>query len=674
MLFINNQSFLYLKWLLLFLLASTIFIPAYGQSANCQTAKVLTQLTNYCSGTSEYKIADATTGGWFKFTAVRQNVSIDVKGATLQSPNMELATDCTHSSGLSGAITQSGNALNYQKSGLVVGQDYYIHITSADTGSFQLCLNNYNSLIVAGQDCATATFICTQQSFSQVIAAGSGNNPDEARGTCLSLPGEVSESNSVWYKWQASNDGTLVFTITPKKTTDDIDFVLYDLGTTGDCSQVTAANAIRCSAGHGVDNRTCPSEPLYYKVGLDFAATDLTEATGCGSGQDGKLRFLTMQQGHYYALLINNFSSQNNTFTIDFTDQNGTVGTGNFAGPKAGFSIAAQDSCLDTQQFVFTNQSVNTSTQKWTFGSGANISESSSSDPVKVTYSTSGIKTVILEAFDASGCSDVAYQFITVRVKPLKPVPIVNQPKFCLADTIHLSISSPVTGLTYHWVGPDNFTAEGISVSIPITTTAAAGAYRVTASDEYCTSDTGSVSVLRIYDRPIAAFTTTPAIPATLTIPVTVQFNNESANATNYFWDFGDGQTSIARNPAHEYINKGQYSVKLTAFQANLCSISVTEGVLEIVDGLTFIPNTFTPNGDGHNDEFVVTIASLRNYHIQIYNRWGEMVFESKNIGNNWKGTFNGSPLPASVYYYVINAVDVYQHPVVRSGYIALIR
>ena len=97
------------------------------------------------------------------------------------------------------------------------------------------------------------------------------------------------ESNTAWYKWQAATSGTLTFVITPTVNTDDIDFVLYDLGTTNSCD---LSNPLRCAAGHGVDNTGCPNEPLYFKTGLSTTETDISEASGCGQGQNGFVKYI----------------------------------------------------------------------------------------------------------------------------------------------------------------------------------------------------------------------------------------------------------------------------------------------------------------------------------------------------------------------------------------------
>ena len=69
------------------------------------------------------------------------------------------------------------------------------------------------------------------------------------------------------------------------------------------------------------------------------------------------------------------------------------------------------------------------------------------------------------------------------------------------------------------------------------------------------------------------------------------------------------------------------------------------------------VPNVFTPNGDGANDEFRVVYRSLKEFHCWVYNRWGHLVYEWSDPAKGWDGTINGKPAAASAYYYVIRAL-----------------
>ena len=88
-----------------------------------------------------------------------------------------------------------------------------------------------------------------------------------------------------------------------------------------------------------------------------------------------------------------------------------------------------------------------------------------------------------------------------------------------------------------------------------------------------------------------------------------------------------------------------------------------------------YIPNAFTPNNDGFNDYFEVTVNSISFYEIYVYNRWGEKIFYSSNELNSWDGSdFNGSIVPNGVYLYQINIIDQNGKDWAYNGEINLLR
>lgn len=121
-----------------------------------------------------------------------------------------------------------------------------------------------------------------------------------------------------------------------------------------------------------------------------------------------------------------------------------------------------------------------------------------------------------------------------------------------------------------------------------------------------------------------------------------IAFTNYSrAIDPSYLWSFGDEETSEAINPTHFYKDIIPYRVMLTVTDNIGCEDSIglsTKPPLEI-----FIPNSFTPNGDGINDLFRVVGSNVYEYEIRIFDRWGNLVFHSKDIDQKWNGLHNGN-------------------------------
>lgn len=665
------------KVILLYLLLSA-YLSGFAQAPSndeCANAIVINDAKSYCSAVNQYSnlnsTTNTTTGGpdvWFKFIAVNFEVKITVTGGSLTAPVIKMQNEC----GLVyrvGSSFQDGNITIFNDAGLVPGKPYYISVSGANTGTFKLCIENYQSEIRPGQDYPSSSLLCSTESTVRAVnITGAGSNTNETAGTCL---GE--EKHTAWYKWTAENSGTLVFTITPNRV-DDIDWALFDLGPEGSPKTPSASNVIRCAAGHGISNAGCPNEPTYTKTGLDFNETDTQEEGGCGSGQNGIVRAITMVQGHVYALLVNNFTDGNNGFELVFKDKAGMAGTGLFKGPKPKLNQTSANLCTPQQSFTFNGSaSSNYSGIKWYFGEGASIPEADTPGPFTITYSTYGTKTVVLQAKSSEGCSVVETFTFTVGLQPDVPVVSANQPKYCISETIRLTTQDQAN-VTYLWTGPNNFTSTLRSPEIPITSTAVAGVYTLIASRGTCQAAAATVTIPAI-DNPIAAFRADPKIPAKLAFPIKIRFFNESKDADSYLWEFGDGETSSETNPEHTYIGTGNFEVKLTAYKSTTCSTSISQGNLIVgVAGAIFIPNTFTPNNDSANDEFVVNMNNIRTYRINIYNRYGVQVYTSGDLVENWDGTYKNEPVPVGTYYYVINALDYNNNVIKKSGSVTILR
>jgi gliding motility-associated-like protein len=155
--------------------------------------------------------------------------------------------------------------------------------------------------------------------------------------------------------------------------------------------------------------------------------------------------------------------------------------------------------------------------------------------------------------------------------------------------------------------------------------------------------------------------------PYTGEAPLTVTFTDKSIRAVKYLWEFGDTATSKLSNPdPHIYYKPGEYWAKLTVESDLHCIDSLKLDQKIIVDPSELnIPNVFTPNGDGMNDNFLVESKSLRNLSVEVFSRSGLKVYSFYGEGEvlkNWKGwdgNVNFSSIKASpgVYFYIIKAL-----------------
>ena len=133
-----------------------------------------------------------------------------------------------------------------------------------------------------------------------------------------------------------------------------------------------------------------------------------------------------------------------------------------------------------------------------------------------------------------------------------------------------------------------------------------------------------------------------------------VELLNNSIQGNSYLWNFGDGQTSTAEHPTHVFATSGNYNITLTV-DSNICSNNHTH-TLSIAELELIIPNVVTPNNDDKNDFFTLPLATelkeCSSY--KIYNRWGQLLYESKNTEKWDTRTKSGKLVPKGTYFYIV--------------------
>jgi gliding motility-associated-like protein len=170
---------------------------------------------------------------------------------------------------------------------------------------------------------------------------------------------------------------------------------------------------------------------------------------------------------------------------------------------------------------------------------------------------------------------------------------------------------------------------------------------------------------------PVANFSFSPDPPQENT---PTQFTNLSTGAVRYRWDFGDGDTSLQVNPAHQYNQTGTFRVCLRAINQFGCVDTVCQDVQAVIVSLLDVPNAFSPNGDGMNDMIYVRGFGIDRMVWRIYNRQGLLVFQSASQLVGWDGRFKGILQPMDVYAYTLEVQFSDGTRATRKGDITLLR
>jgi gliding motility-associated-like protein len=188
---------------------------------------------------------------------------------------------------------------------------------------------------------------------------------------------------------------------------------------------------------------------------------------------------------------------------------------------------------------------------------------------------------------------------------------------------------------------------------------------------EACENDT-TISV-NVHPLPTANFQASTLI--TSEIDAEIEFFNISEDASEIFWDFDNGVTSIVNNPILEFSNIGNYDVLLTAISEFGCEDNIIRTVSINPEYTIFVPSAFTPDGDGINDIFTAKGNAIEIFEMQVYDRWGSIVFESNSIDNGWDGkNVSGDWANNGLYLYHIATYDKNGRLWVYNGELNLMR
>ena len=145
-----------------------------------------------------------------------------------------------------------------------------------------------------------------------------------------------------------------------------------------------------------------------------------------------------------------------------------------------------------------------------------------------------------------------------------------------------------------------------------------------------------------------------------MSAPLEVLFKSNGLNAAYYQWRLYKGsELMLTRSDAeHRYtfMEKGNYRAVVVVSNSD-CELDSVEFTISVSESMLLIPNVFTPNGDGANDEFRVAYRSLKEFHCWVYNRWGHLVYEWTDPAKGWDGTIGGKPAAEGAYFYVIRAL-----------------
>ena len=264
----------------------------------------------------------------------------------------------------------------------------------------------------------------------------------------------------------------------------------------------------------------------------------------------------------------------------------------------------------------------------------------------------------------ANSCSGDPVLF-SITVNPL-PYPDAGSDQIiCLGDSILLNV-----------VGPDQYIWNDTIINDTIIELLTLGIneFIVEATDFNNCQNTDTL-LIDVIEPPISSFT--PNVTEGLSI-LNVEFSNTSLNANSFEWDFGNGTSynvNDLSSQSSDFIDLGDYSVMLVAFNGICTDTSmVIISVVPFTDPIIQFPNVFSPNNDSSNDLFEIYNENILDFELNIFNRWGNLIYFTTNVDAFWDGKVNGSLAKDGVYFYTYRAKGISEKEISGHGYFTLIR
>jgi gliding motility-associated-like protein len=344
-----------------------------------------------------------------------------------------------------------------------------------------------------------------------------------------------------------------------------------------------------------------------------------------------------------------------------------------FGTTKAIAQIAMPDTvCIGISRIYKVNSGTTPSTYTWKIDG---LTQGSTKNDISITWANAGVHLLTVQEHTINGCDgDIKSGLVFVIPQPVAnagPDAIV-----CFGNSLRLTGSG---GDLYQWF-PSTYLSNPLMAN-PVVTIPVAGTYKYILSVstfngcKSLNSDTVSVTILPIA-KVFAGNDTTVTINQPLQLNA-IDVNN--SRFVNYTWSPSAGlNNSFIKNPVAVFTNtagNNGTTYTITARTADGCEAKDDINIKVFIKPELYVPTAFTPNGDGLNDFVLVIPVGIKELkYFSIYNRWGELVFSTKNALIGWDGIYNGKQQDGHVFVWMAEGVDYNGNIISKKGTLALLR
>ncbi len=255
----------------------------------------------------------------------------------------------------------------------------------------------------------------------------------------------------------------------------------------------------------------------------------------------------------------------------------------------------------------------------------------------------------LIEVTDQCGEVQTSNTLYTITSPPLT-LNLKEDTLICPGDPIELWVEPQGGVPEYKYIWEHNLDTNNRTIVNPFTTTQ----YRIIVSDS-CQTYTVDGDIEVEVTEPIADFEVNSALVFN---GLPISFRNLTVGGYTYFWDFGDLQTSSLTNPYNTYKDYGEFDISLIATNEIGCVDSITKKIGIEEAYYVYIPNTFTPDKGRYNSTFSAITTGISSLNITIFNRWGELMYESDDLNFEWDGVYKGVIAQQGTYIYKVNCIS----------------
>jgi gliding motility-associated-like protein len=396
----------------------------------------------------------------------------------------------------------------------------------------------------------------------------------------------------------------------------------------------------------------------------------LSENPGCNSNTSGSISALVSGGVEGYSFIWNTGSTSNEinglssgAYEVQVTDANACTAQAEVTLVSgAAFSVFIEGDtsiCKGEQTVLTATTNLPHAGYSISWGHGVNT------EMVVVNPAEDDVYTVVFT--DSLGCSENAS--VTVHVNPIPAIGISSSVMEGCAP-VCTKLVAPAGSESYDWSFTDGRTAEGVDPTVCFENAGIYGVSLSVSDSNGCSAQMTWTETIEVFAAPVAAFTANPS-EISLDEP-NVNFTSQSEGADSYTYFFGDPANNYVMAPSaqHAYSDTGSFEVTLVVTNEHGCK---DEAVRTIhVGGFTafYIPNAFSPDGDGTNDVFMPKASGLsgNGYEMQIFDRWGNLIFVTTDWDKGWDGTYMGKEVQSGQYVCKVKYFDNKGFPTDQIG------